>query len=123
ASPPTDAAKRIVPDVAQELTNIDIARERMADALTRRVSLEQDRLSAVRSRPVLADPTTMVSTRAEHIDRLRDRTRQAFTVQLDRAAGEVTTWRTALRTLSPDATLRRGYRSEERRVGKRRRTR
>lgn len=109
ASTPTDAAKRIVPDVPQELTNIEIARQRMADALTRRVSLEQDRLSAVRSRPVLADPTTMVTTRAEHIDRLRERTRQAFSAQLDRAAGEVTTWRTALRTLSPDATLRRGY--------------
>src|SRR5699024_12292745 len=45
----------------------------------------------------------------EHSDRRRDRTRQAFTVPLDRAAGEGTTWRTALRTLSPDATLRRGY--------------
>lgn len=109
ASTPTDAARQIVPDVAQELTNIATARERMADALTRRLAVEQDRLSAMRTRPVLADPTTMITARAEHIDRLTHQTRNAFTARLDRAASDITTLRTALRTLSPDATLRRGY--------------
>src|SRR5699024_8489391 len=52
ASTPTHAAKRIVPDVAQQLSTIDIARERLAGGLARRVSLEQDRLSDFRSRPV-----------------------------------------------------------------------
>lgn len=109
ASTPTDAAKRIVPDVAAELSNIAAARTRMAEALTRRLHHEQDRLTAMRSRPVLADPTTMVTVRAEQIDRLRQSARSTFAGRLDRARGEVTALRTALRTLSPEATLRRGY--------------
>lgn len=109
ASTPTDAAKRIVPDVAGELTNIAAARTRMAEALTRRLQLEQDRLTAMRSRPVLADPTTMVTTRNEQLDRLRQSARTSFGGRLERARGEVTALRTALRTLSPEATLRRGY--------------
>ena len=72
-------------------------------------ALEQDRLTAMRSRPVLADPTTMVTTRVEQLDRLRQSARSTFAGRLDRARGEVTALRTALRTLSPEATLRRGY--------------
>ncbi len=109
ASTPTDAAKRIVPDVAGELTNIAAARTRMAEALTRRLHVEQDRLTALRTRPVLADPMTMVTTRTEQVDRLREAARTAFGTRLERAHGEVNALRTALRTLSPEATLRRGY--------------
>src|SRR5699024_1909986 len=81
----------------------------MAEALTRRLQVEQDRLTALRSRPVLADPTTMVTTRTEQVDRLREGARSAFSGRLERARSEVTALRTALRTLSPEATLQRGY--------------
>ncbi|WP_210768997.1 exodeoxyribonuclease VII large subunit [Ruania alkalisoli] len=109
ASTPTDAAKRIVPDMAAELSRIDQARHRMGAALHRRLAVESDRLAALRSRPVLAQPHVLADSRAEQMDRWRDQGRAAFTSRLERAAGEVANLRTALRTLSPDATLRRGY--------------
>ncbi|UFU07457.1 exodeoxyribonuclease VII large subunit [Ruania halotolerans] len=109
ASTPTDAAKRIVPDVVAERARIDQARDRMAQALTRRIALESERLATLRSRPVLAQPEVLVSTRSEHLDRLRGHARAAFGARLDRGSSEVGHLRTALRTLSPDATLRRGY--------------
>ncbi|SEE96651.1 exodeoxyribonuclease VII large subunit [Ruania alba] len=109
ASTPTDAAKHIVPDVAAELTRIDQARERMARAIHRRVALESERLTALRSRPVLARPEVLVTARRETLERLRIEARAAFSARLERGRSEVGHLRTALRTLSPEATLRRGY--------------
>ncbi|UFU02319.1 exodeoxyribonuclease VII large subunit [Ruania suaedae] len=109
ASTPTDAARRIVPDMATELTRITQTRARMAGALRQRLALESDRLTALRSRPVLAQPLVLVTSRADHVHQWRTRSRVAFAARLDRAGGEVSNLRTALRTLSPDATLRRGY--------------
>lgn len=109
ASTPTDAAKRIVPDVATERAGLNQARQRMRGALTHRIAVEQDRLTTLRSRPVLADPTTLVTTRAEGLARYRAGARVAFGNRVERAHAEIATLRTALRTLSPDATLQRGY--------------
>src|SRR5690554_3220870 len=54
ASTPTDAAKRVVPDVAEELSRVQQARARIGMRVTSRITTEMDRLEQLRSRPVLA---------------------------------------------------------------------
>ncbi|MEE6295798.1 exodeoxyribonuclease VII large subunit [Georgenia wangjunii] len=109
ASTPTDAAKRVVPDVAEQRRGLVQARQRMRVALEHRVRAEQRTLDAVRSRPVLVDPTTMVTARAEDVARRRDRAREVFGRCLERSGADLATVHGRLVALSPAATLARGY--------------
>ncbi|UNX55636.1 exodeoxyribonuclease VII large subunit [Georgenia sp. TF02-10] len=109
ASTPTAAARRVVPDVAEERAALARARGRLRAALTGLTTAEQHRLDAVRSRPCLADPTTLVTRRAEDVARLRSAARQGFTWRTERAGAELTAVHGRLRALSPAATLARGY--------------
>ena len=109
ASTPTDAAKRAVPDLADELRLIDVARARLNRAVTNRLEREQQRLDAIRTRPVLAQPTTMLDSRAEDVTGLRERADRTVRHRLDRAGTELHHTLARLRALSPAATLERGY--------------
>lgn len=86
ASTPTDAAKRIVPDVADELRLVDAARTRMRRILRR--SLETDR---------------------QRIEDRRGRGRAAVVRRIDRGRDDIDHLSARLRVLSPAATLDRGY--------------
>jgi exodeoxyribonuclease VII large subunit len=109
ASTPTDAAKQIVPDIAQELDRIDQVRLRLRRAVTGQLDREAQRLAAFRSRPVLAAPYGLIDRSATELGALRDRTARALGQRLDRD-GEVLAQRLArVRALSPLATLERGY--------------
>ncbi len=69
ASTPTDAAKRVVPDLADELRLIAHGPvPAAAGASGSSIEREQQRLDALRSRPVLARPVSMLETagRAGH---------------------------------------------------------
>jgi exodeoxyribonuclease VII large subunit len=109
ASTPTDAAKRVVPDLAEEIRLIGQARSRLDRALRGLVDREQHRLDAIRSRPSLARPHTMVDSREAEVVALRDRATRTLTHRLDRATAELAHTLARLRTLSPAATLERGY--------------
>lgn len=109
ASTPTDAAKRIVPDVAHELAGVRTARGRLRRSLSHRLDHEQHRLDALRGRPVLADPHGLLDALARQLDDARGRAHRAVAVRLDRAADQVEHLRTQVRALSPLATLERGY--------------
>lgn len=109
ASTPTDAAKRIVPDVAEELTRVRQARDQLRRGVTRLVERESDRMASLHSRPVLASPEVMVSTRAEDVARLSSRSRAAISTAVLRAADQVVHLRNQVRALSPQQTLDRGY--------------
>lgn len=109
ASTPTDAAKRIVPDVAEEGRAIVSARERMRAALATRLAREQTALTALRSRPVLADPVTFLDRQQEVVDAARTALRRTLTWRLDRLEADLTRLRTQVVALSPAATLDRGY--------------
>ena len=61
ASTPTAAAKRVVPDVAAELSRIEDAREQMRRCLAKRLDNESAHLTNIRARPVLADPTSIIN--------------------------------------------------------------
>jgi exodeoxyribonuclease VII large subunit len=109
AATPTDAAKRVVPDVAEELQLVDTARDRLRSGLAGLIAREQQGLDALRSRPVLADPRTLVAERASEVSDLRDRSRRSLRHLLDRAADNLDHQRARVRSLSPLATLERGY--------------
>jgi exodeoxyribonuclease VII large subunit len=109
ASTPTDAAKRVVPDVAEEIDGVDRARSRITAAVRHRLDRERAMLSSLRSRPALADPARGLLARADEVFALRDRARRHLRHQLDRAAVDVEHTRARVRALSPAATLERGY--------------
>lgn len=109
ASTPTDAGKRVVPDVAAESTGLDQARRRMRAAVAGYVDAEQHRLAALLSRPVLARPEEMLVLREERLAADRDAARRAFATRLDSAHAGIEALAAQVRALSPAATLDRGY--------------
>jgi exodeoxyribonuclease VII large subunit len=109
ASTPTDAAKRVVPDVAEQLALIGELRNRMTRCVKGWLDRESAWLQAVRSRPALADPVREIDRQAEQVAALVNRARQSLHVSLNRAADDVTHTRARLLALSPASTLKRGY--------------
>jgi exodeoxyribonuclease VII large subunit len=109
ASTPTDAAKRVVPDVGDELLRVQQARGRITTRLTQIINTEIDRLGQIRSRPVLANPQTLIDVRADELVRSVARGEELFHRILERASTRVSELTAQLRALSPESTLRRGY--------------
>lgn len=109
ASTPTDAAKRVVPDVAEEAARVQQARARMAMRMSSLVTGEIERIAALRSRPVLAEPGVMVQSRAEDLIRMVDRGSQLMQLRVEREQTAVHRLVAELRALSPQRTLDRGY--------------
>ncbi|RJF41015.1 exodeoxyribonuclease VII large subunit [Actinomyces sp. 2119] len=109
ASTPTDAARRIVPDLSQETSGLDSARERLRSLMTTRLDAEQTALDQLRARPVLAEPTSIVSVRLSELDQARDRLRRALSHHLSLAAADLRAEHARLTALSPQGVLERGY--------------
>jgi exodeoxyribonuclease VII large subunit len=109
ASTPTDAAKRIVPDVRDELANVAMMRERASMAIRTIVHRELQGLRDLRSRPVLANPATLVDAQQALVTDWRDRARRTTSHHLDRATDQIGHHLARVRALSPLATLERGY--------------
>ena len=109
ASTPTDAAKRVVPDVAAELHGVDTTRARLRHLMQARLDREQSSLEALHSRPAMADPRLLLLARSEEVHVLRERCRRTLRHVLDRAGDDVTSHRARVQALSPRATLQRGY--------------
>ena len=108
-STPTDAGKRVVPDYGEEVTRLRQLRDRARRVAVETVRRELTRLDAARSRPALADPTTLVTTRLADVIGLRDRSRRCMSAALDRAGHDLDHTRARVLALSPQATLDRGY--------------
>lgn len=109
ASTPTDAAKHVVPDVAEELSGVDAARDRLRYAVHAHVDREQRQLDSLRSRPVLARPSSMVDEAVRVVEDQRARARRSVLHRIDRASDEIGHHLARVRGLSPLATLERGY--------------
>ncbi|MGQ2910622.1 exodeoxyribonuclease VII large subunit [Aeromicrobium sp.] len=109
ASTPTDAAKRVVPDAAEENDRLAGARARLRRAVSGFVEHEAHALAQLRSRPVLAAPLTLVDAQEDALAHLRERTHRALGHRLDRERDAVGHHLARVRALSPLATLERGY--------------
>jgi len=109
ASTPTDAAKRVVPDVAEQLALVTQLRDRGRRSMRGWLDREQAWLDGIRSRPAIADPVREIERQAEQVDALAQRARQFLDATLNRAADDTAHMHARLLALSPAATLRRGY--------------
>ena len=109
ASTPTDAAKRVVPDISEEIAMIEAMRDRARRTLVNRLDLELTRITNFRNRPVMKDPHVLITTRAEVIAGLRDRSNRSFGSSLKLAKEELKQIKARVRALSPQSTLDRGY--------------
>ena len=109
ASTPTDAAKRVVPDINEEIDLIEKLRDRASRFMRNMIELENSKISNVAARPVLRDPTVMITSRLEIITSLRDRSIRSFQGRLAIAQEELQQVTARVRALSPQATLDRGY--------------
>lgn len=109
ASTPTDAAKRVVPEVHEELRRIGQLGDRARRAMESLLDREERGLAGALGRPVLADPHRMLDEHAERLDDWCRRGRRALGHRLDRAEADLTHTLARVVALSPAATLRRGY--------------
>ncbi|AJE42304.1 exodeoxyribonuclease VII large subunit [Streptomyces nodosus] len=109
ASTPTDAAKKVVPDVGEELQRVQALRDRARRCVRALVEREERGLAHALARPSMEDPHRMVDERAEQIAALADRSRRTLRHLLDRAESELAHTHARVVALSPAATLRRGY--------------
>ena len=109
ASTPTDAAKQVVPDIAEEIAMITAFKDRARRRLVNLIDLESTRITNFMARPVMKDPMVLVSSRAEVIAALKDRSNRSFAARLKLAKEELKQIKARVRALSPQATLDRGY--------------
>ena len=109
ASTPTDAAKRVVPDIAQEIADIELIRQRLFRKVTHLLDFEISTISHLTARPVMKDPMVIVSSRVDQISTARDRAARTMTALIDSEKRELKQVRAHLRSLSPQSTLDRGY--------------
>jgi len=108
-STPTEAGRRLVPDLADETARISGLRDRARRALGGWVDRETRLLESLRQRPVLADPLRTLDVHAEQVGRLRETGRASVLRGLDRRTTDLDHVRARLTTLGPAATLARGY--------------
>jgi exodeoxyribonuclease VII large subunit len=109
ASTPTDAAKLIVPDVVDERKKIAQALERISLRVVGFVQNQIELISGIRSRPILANPFTLVDERALQISQLEISLTSQVRTTLEKQQLLVTGLRGQVRALSPKLTLDRGY--------------
>jgi exodeoxyribonuclease VII large subunit len=109
ASTPTDAAKRIVPDMAEEMAGISGARERMVSVLRSWIDNQVTALNQWRQRPVLKDPLSRFDVYSQQISSLRSQLLSAVRQRLDRESTQVSSSRALVNSLGPQSALARGY--------------
>lgn len=109
AATPSNAAELTAPDQTELKARLETLQKQMAAALQRRAQIARSRLDALRSRPVLKDPTRMIQDRRLRLDQASEAlcSAQNSRVQRDRAAFSRLT--AALDAMSPLKVLSRGY--------------
>ena len=109
ASTPTDAAKKVVPDISEEIGLINNLRDRTRRKIISMLDLENQMIASLRQRPVLKDPLVLVTARQEIVQGLRERSHRSVTNAVAMARDELLHISARVRSLSPQATLDRGY--------------
>lgn len=109
ASTPTDAARRIVPDVIQELAELKNARLQMFRSAKSKLDSMAHLLELVRTRPALAAPGELINQRIETNNQKRESIFRIITNKLKIEYSELSGQQSTLRALSPQGTLDRGF--------------
>ena len=109
ASTPTDAAKRVVPDVVEERRLMKTSVERMYFRIISYLDSQSQLISSILSRPVLASPFGFVDAQADIIKQHRKRLGEILDWRISKAEAELGNLVSSVRALSPQLTLERGY--------------
>ena len=109
ASTPTDAAKRVVPDVIEERHKLEQLRQRLFMRVDGYVSNQVAMIDQIRSRPILANPFTFIDDKQIDLDRWLASIRANLNIVIDREELQLAHLKQQVRSLSPQSTLDRGY--------------
>jgi exodeoxyribonuclease VII large subunit len=107
-STPTDAGKRVVPDMAEERSRVDALRQRGRRVLGVRVERGRAEVDALR-RSGRRCVTVHLGRSGDEVARLRERARRSVRSRLAAAEADLAHSRARVAALSPGATLSRGY--------------
>ena len=109
ASTPTDAARRIVPDVREERAAVRDFRDRLRSRVMLRLTHDTRELASIRSHPSVRDPRSLLVDRQRLVAELCSRLRSRVDVRLRHEGALAAGRRAELMALSPQATLERGF--------------
>ncbi len=109
ASTPTDAAKRVVPDVVDERRKISESLERMKSIIGSYLGHQVTLIQQIRQHPLLKDPHAYLIQRSDDLTRALGELRDDLDYKLDRQSTDLANKKSLLRSLSPQSTLDRGY--------------
>jgi exodeoxyribonuclease VII large subunit len=109
ASTPTDSAKRVVPDVADEKHKLEQLKQRLFLRVDTFVANQLGMIEQIRSRPILANPFTFIEVHEADVERSIDQMRLRLDQLLGRESMQISHLRQQVRSLSPQSTLDRGY--------------
>ena len=109
ASTPTDAAKLVVPDVAEERRRITDATTRILARVSHYIQTQIDLITQMRLRPMLANPFGFIDEAGNELSRDTATLRSFILLSLERATSDIQAKAQVLRSLSPQSTLDRGY--------------
>ena len=109
ASTPTDAAKRVVPDVVDERRKIRESLERMKSIIGSYLGHQVTLIQQIRQHPLLKDPHAYLIQRTDDLARALGELRDDLDYKLDKQSVDLTNKKSLLRSLSPQSTLDRGY--------------
>jgi len=109
ASTPTDAAKTVVPDVIEERKKLTMALERISSKVVSFVQNQLELVAGIRSRPIFANPFTIVDERALEISQIILGIKTQTRNFVDKEQLLISGMRGQVRALSPMLTLERGY--------------
>jgi len=109
ASTPTDAARRIVPDVIQELADLKSARTQLAQLSLNKLNTLTHNLQMTLARPAISQPSELINQRIEVNRQKRDVIYRIIKNKVLLEASELAGQRSTLKALSPQGTLERGF--------------
>ena len=109
ASTPTDAARRIVPDVLQELADLRNVRSKLQTLIVGNLARLEQQLALTKNRPALASPATLIDQRLKDNSGIRNAIFMQIANRLKLESAQLTGVSTTLRALSPQGTLERGF--------------
>ncbi len=118
ASTPTDAAKRVVPDINEEFALLSDLSKRLHRGIKVRFDQEVRLIENLASRPIMKDAMLLVTPEIESLGRDRKAMSRSLQHRLTLSERELKGAESQLRALSPYAVLERGYSVAHRADGK-----
>ena len=106
---PSEAAELAVPSAQELLAQIAVLQRQLTKSLYNRVSSARLRLQRLSSRPVLAKPTSRLRLLSRRLDDLDESATRSLRRRQSRLREKLASLSARLETLSPLATLTRGY--------------